>query len=1138
MKAVRSPLHHVLALALLALPSLSVVAADQTWNGGTDTQWTTTANWSGNALPGAADAVIYNNLSVGQLSNWLSQAFSIKGLVVSNVPGPVSINSTSTLTFTNGINMSQATRSLAIAAPVALGAIPMKATLSWNVATGQTLTVSGPISGSAGLYKDGPGALYLSGTNTFTGSVTNNGGPLWISHSSALGTGNKTISVANNLLGPGLHLNGTNGNITLASGLSFTLSQNAGAVFNEAGDNVLNGNISVYSGGGFAYLLANAGTLTLNGTISLGTTARPIALGGAANGTVNGAISSDGLAVRKLDAGTWTLKNTNNTYTGVTTIEGGTLALGPNATLAKTPSITVFSNATLDVSALTNNPASSNAYFLSGGTTVQTLAGSGTVNGNVLCANTAYIVPGGSNAVGTLTVTTNLTLNSGAVISFELNTDTTPGNGINDLVNVGGNLDPQSATINITALSPLTVGGIYRLFNYGARSATPFYPLFTTDTRYTFALVDTGTSPGGISVLVLSGNGNLVWSGGAGSTWDVNSSLNWNGNTQPFLTEDNVTFDDSSPNNNVNLAVPVRPASVNVTNNTANYAFFGPGKLTGSTGLAKSGAGFLTNLNATCDFTGPVVINGGTLVVTNAANSGIASALGAGTSITLNGGGLQWAGPTLSAGLFNRPFTLGANGGAVSSSSVRFYLGGPISGPGSLTKSGTVQIILGDIAGGIATGANNSYSGNTYVNQGELQFRNPHALGSGRVVVSSGADLAAGGGGNFGTITNDMDLNGDGPSSAGALQVNDNTTSATFAGTIQLVTSASVGTFGGSPSAFTISGPIIGPGALKKASHTAGTVILTCPTNSYSGGTLITGGTLQLGNGGVAGSLGSAGVTNNGTLAYNHSNRVTNSLAISSTGGLTHSGSGTLVLSGTNSFSGATTVSGGTLLINGSLGTNTLTVVAGATLGGYGSIGGPVTVANGGTLALGSSLGSLTVISTLALNGNTVRKISKTGTTLLNDSIQGMSTVTFGGVLNVSASGAPLAAGDSFRLFNATTYAGAFTATNLPSLATNLVWDTSGLTNGTLTVVNGSPSAAPSSSFSSFTQLPDGTCRMTFSGTPGFGYRLWASTNVARTPVTSTWTMLTTNAFGTLPVTVTDTNAPNFSRRFYVISMP
>src|ERR1035437_345792 len=156
----------VIALATLSLPAR---AADQTWTGGSDNQWTTTGNWSGSALPGATDTVTYNNFSTANLSNWLSLPFAIKGLVVSNVPGPVSINSASTLTFTNGINMANATQPLTIAAPVALSTNVMNTNLSWNVVAGQTLAVPGLVSGSGGLYKDGFGTLYLSGTNTFTG---------------------------------------------------------------------------------------------------------------------------------------------------------------------------------------------------------------------------------------------------------------------------------------------------------------------------------------------------------------------------------------------------------------------------------------------------------------------------------------------------------------------------------------------------------------------------------------------------------------------------------------------------------------------------------------------------------------------------------------------------------------------------------------------------------------------------------------------------------------------------------------------------------------------------------------------------------------------------------------------------------
>src|ERR1019366_10566513 len=98
---------------------------------------------------------------------------------------------------------------------------------------------------------------------------------------------------------------------------------------------VINGNIYVQQGGGYAYIVVNAGTLTLNGAIGLSVSPRPFAVGGAGDGTLNGAISGVGLPFRKLDAGTWTLTN-NNTHSGYTAIEGGTLWLAPTAQFGST----------------------------------------------------------------------------------------------------------------------------------------------------------------------------------------------------------------------------------------------------------------------------------------------------------------------------------------------------------------------------------------------------------------------------------------------------------------------------------------------------------------------------------------------------------------------------------------------------------------------------------------------------------------------------------------------------------------------------------------------------------------------------------------------------------------------------------
>ena len=211
-------------------------------------------------------------------------------------------------------------------------------------------------------------------------------------------------------------------------------------------------------------------------------------------------------------------------------------------------------------------------------------------------------------------------------------------------------------------------------------------------------------------------------------------------------------------------------------------------------------------------------------------------------------------------------------------------------------------------------------------------------------------------------------------------------------------------------------------------------------------------------------------------------------------------------------------------------------------LGGYGIIGGPVTVSGGGTLALGPVIGSLAISNTLSLSGHTVMKVSKAGPVLAGDLIQGMTALTYGGVLSVFATGDPLAAGDSFKLFDAAAYAGAFTATNLPTLNVDLYWDTSGLTNGTITVGNYVPSQPTNgtavASFNSFARLHDGSFQMTFSGTPGFGYRLWASTNLALTPVTNTWSNLASGTFSGVGVTFTDPQAAGYRRRFYTVTSP
>jgi autotransporter-associated beta strand protein len=68
-----------------------------------------------------------------------------------------------------------------------------------------------------------------------------------------------------------------------------------------------------------------------------------------------------------------------------------------------------------------------------------------------------------------------------------------------------------------------------------------------------------------------------------------------------------------------------------------------------------------------------------------------------------------------------------------------------------------------------------------------------------------------------------------------------------------------------------------------------------------------------------------------------------------------------------------------------------------------------------------------------------------------------------------------------------------------------------------------------------------GNVQFTITGAPGsagFGYRVWASTNLTLAPVTSTWTLLTNSVFGTGPIIFTDPSASGLPQRFYIITVP
>jgi autotransporter-associated beta strand protein len=184
-----------------------------------------------------------------------------------------------------------------------------------------------------------------------------------------------------------------------------------------------------------------------------------------------------------------------------------------------------------------------------------------------------------------------------------------------------------------------------------------------------------------------------------------------------------------------------------------------------------------------------------------------------------------------------------------------------------------------------------------------------------------------------------------------------------------------------------------------------------------------------------------------------------------SNGALSKTGAGTLRLNSANTYSSGTTVSAGRLLVNNSSGSGTgsgaVTVNSG-TLGGTGTIAGAVTVNSGGTISPGTSIGTLTLNSPPVLDGTTFMEINRnSGTPLADRIVLTTGTLAYGGSLVVSNVGPALIGGESFTLFTAPAYSGAFTSSNLPALSAGLNWFADALvTDGTLKV-NRRPVANP-----------------------------------------------------------------------------
>jgi hypothetical protein len=216
----------------------------------------------------------------------------------------------------------------------------------------------------------------------------------------------------------------------------------------------------------------------------------------------------------------------------------------------------------------------------------------------------------------------------------------------------------------------------------------------------------------------------------------------------------------------------------------------------------------------------------------------------------------------------------------------------------------------------------------------------------------------------------------------------------------------------------------------------------------------------------------------------------------------------------------------GLLTVSGTLSANTVIVKNGATLGGNATILAAVAVSSGGTLSPGSSVGTLTVSNSLSLGGTALMELDKAGAT--NDQLRGITLLTYGGTLSVTNLNGTLATGDSFKLFQAATYGGAFTNFLFPPLPTGLAWDTSRLAaDGTISVVQ----PPPVSRITAIQRVAPQTIQLAGTGVASQVFYLRASTNLAL-PLAQWWLLGSTTSAISGQIGFTDSTATN-DHRFY-----
>jgi autotransporter-associated beta strand protein len=602
------------------------------------------------------------------------------------------------------------------------------------------------------------------------------------------------------------------------------------------------------------------------------------------------------------------------------------------------------------------------------------------------------------------------------------------------------------------------------------------------------------------NALTLQAARNLVWLGTPTNSWDIGTTVNWSntasGTLSAFNQGDNVTLDGNAVSTGVIKSSPYLSPGTITFNASGAMGIGGLGNIFGlNSSLVVNGPTSLSQLvisNAN-SFSGGTTINDGWLTLNNI------SAVGSGT-ITMAGTGFS---------LLETVATGGANSGypginVLADSKIQVdgnaaYAGsfvGPITGTAG--KKLTLHKPSGVAADNIRFWHTNfTCDVDIDLNIGSANFATYNDIGvqTYNGVISGVGVLFTRQGGRI-ILTGANTFTGGTRLSAGTTGIGIDSVGVDFG-----VTSGALGT-----GSVTIEGNI---GLFANGgAHTVGNPVV----YTASGGTLTftdanvltMSGTFDLGSGGISSAVNrtiSASTGAKGVIAGN----ITDNSGLGC--GLIKSGSGTVLLSGANTYTGTTTVNAGTL-------------------GGTGTIAGPVVVNASGSLAPGASIGALTINNDLTVSGNLAIEVNKS-VSPANDVVQVSGTLSgaTGGKVTVANLGPALNTGDRFVLFPGKTMTG---GSALTVSGAGMIWANKLEVDGSIEVL-----AAISTTPTNITySVSSGTLNLSWPESHR-GWSLQAQTNAPGVGLSTNWTTIGYQNTTSASIPIDPANGSVFYRLFY-----